>query len=135
MMVTSLSLLPFTLLGPGSTLEYVAGSLSLLGVGLALFSSPNTNAIMGSVDRSRYGVASSTLGTMRLTGQMLSTGIAMTLFAINLGGSQIVPKLYPQLLSSIRTTFTVFFFLCLLGVASSTVRGRIADNGRTAAVE
>jgi EmrB/QacA subfamily drug resistance transporter len=125
MTVTTLSLLPFIFLGEGTPLVYVAGSLALLGVGLALFSSPNTNAIMGSVDRRFYGVASSTVGTMRLTGQMLSTGVAMTLFAINLGGSQIVPELYSVLLSSVKTTFTIFFALCIPGIAASMVRGRL----------
>jgi len=129
MAVTTLSLLPFMFLGEGTPLTYVAGSLALLGVGLALFSSPNTNAIMGAVDKRFYGVASSTLGTMRLTGQMLSTGIAMTLFAVNLGDSQIVPELYPVLLSSIKTTFTIFFAMCIPGIAASMVRGRRSNGG------
>ena len=128
MAVTTLSLLPFMFLGELTSLTYVAGSLALLGVGLALFTSPNTNAIMGSVERSFYGVASSTVGTMRLTGQMLSTGVVMTLFAVNLGGSQIVPELYPVLLSSVKTTFTIFFVLCFPGVAASMVRGRLASD-------
>lgn len=125
MTVTGVSIVPFIFLEAETSLIYIAGSLALLGVGLALFASPNTNAVMGSVDKSRYGVASSTVGTMRLTGQMLSTGIAMTLFAINMGGAQITPELYPQLLTSIKTTFTVFFVLCIPGVAASLVRGRI----------
>jgi MFS family permease len=128
MAVTTLSLLPFLFLGDGTPLTYVAGSLGLLGVGLALFTSPNTNAIMGSVERRLYGVASSTVGTMRLTGQMISTGVAMTLFAINLGGNQILPELYPLLLSSVRTTFTVFFVVCIPGIAASMVKGRLTDN-------
>ncbi len=125
MTVTGVSIVPFMFLEAETSLLYIAGSLALLGVGLALFSSPNINAVMGSVDKSRYGVASSTVGTMRLTGQMLSTGIAMTLFAINLGGAQVTPELYPQLLTSIKTTFTVFSVLCVPGIAASFARGRI----------
>jgi MFS family permease len=129
MAVTTLSILPFMFLGENTSLPYVAGSLALLGVGLSLFISPNTNAIMGSVDRRFYGVASSTLGTMRLTGQMLSTGIAMTMFAINLGSSQIVPELYPMLLSSVKTSFTIFFVVCIPGIAASMVKGRLTGDG------
>jgi len=128
MAVTTLSLLPFLFLGDGTPLTYVAGSLGLLGIGLALFTSPNTNAILGSVERRLYGIASSTVGTMRLTGQMISTGVAMTLFAINLGGNQIVPELYPLLLSSVRTTFTIFFVVCIPGIAASMVKGRLTGN-------
>jgi hypothetical protein len=49
----------------------------------------------------------------------------MTLFAINLGGSQIVLELYPMLLSSVKTTFTIFFALCIPGIAASMVRRRL----------
>jgi len=48
------------------------GSLILLGFGFALFSSPNTNAIMSSVEKKFYGVASGTLGTMRSQNELPS---------------------------------------------------------------
>ncbi|MBN2334604.1 MFS transporter [Candidatus Bathyarchaeota archaeon] len=126
MAVTSASLVPLIFVTDATSLTYIAASLGLLGVGLALFSSPNTNAIMGSVDSSRYGVASSTVGTMRLTGQMVSTGIAMTVFAVNLGAQEIAPALYPQLLQSIKTCFIVFLVLCIPGVLASNVRSRLS---------
>jgi hypothetical protein len=37
----------------------------ILGCGFALFSSPNTNAVMSSVERKFFGVASGSMGTMR----------------------------------------------------------------------
>ena len=43
--------------------------LAVLGFGFALFSSPNTNAIMSAVEKKYYGIASGTLGTMRLCGR------------------------------------------------------------------
>ena len=122
--VTAISLIPFIFVSESTSIAYIVASLGLLGIGLAFFSSPNTNAIMGSVDRTNYGVASSTIGTMRLTGQMLSMGIAMTIFALNLGTSEIVPILYPNLLASIRTSFVIFFIICLPGVAASMIRSR-----------
>jgi EmrB/QacA subfamily drug resistance transporter len=125
MALTAFSLLPFMFISETTTLTYIAASLGLMGVGLAFFSSPNTNAIMGSVDRAQYGVASSTIGTMRLTGQMLSMGIAMTVFVLNLGTAEIIPLLYPKLLTSIRTTFTIFFVICLPGIIASMIRTRV----------
>lgn len=124
MAVTTFSLLPFVFLSEGTPVAGVSGSLALLGVGLALFSSPNTNYIMGSVDRRLYGVASSIVGTMRLTGQMLSQGTAMMTFALYLGAEEITQPLFPQLLSSIRACFVIFFFLCTLGVVASSVGRR-----------
>ena len=119
MAITGTALAPLALLNNSTSIIYIIVCLLVLGGGLALFSSPNTNAIMGSVDSNLLGVASSTVGTMRLTGQMLSQGIAMTLIAINLGSASIVPELYDNLLISIRSTFAVFFLLCLIGTFSS----------------
>lgn len=48
-------------------LHDVVGCLVLLGAGFGLFSSPNTNAGMASVEQRRYGVASATLATIRLS--------------------------------------------------------------------
>jgi len=100
-------------------------SLILLGFGLALFSSPNTNAVMSSVERRLYGVASATLGTMRLTGQMLSMGIAMLIFAIYIGKVQITPQYYSLFLTSIKTAFIIFAVLCFVGIFASLARGKV----------
>ena len=55
---------------------YIITCLVILGSGFGLFSAPNTNAVMSSVEKKYLGVASATVGTMRFTGQMLSMGIA-----------------------------------------------------------
>ena len=121
--VISLSL--FAFLNQKTALEFVVASLILLGFGLALFSSPNTNAVMSSVERRFYGVASATLGTMRLTGQMLSMGIAMLIFAIYIGKVQITPQYYPLFLTSIKTAFIIFAVLCFAGIFASLARGKV----------
>ena len=59
---------------------------------LVFFSSPNTNAIMGSVERRFYGVASAMVSTMRLLGQTFSMGLALMVFAIFIGNVQITPS-------------------------------------------
>lgn len=112
-------------LGPGTALPYVIGVLALLGFGFAFFSSPNTNAVMSSVDRSHYGVASATLATMRLTGQMLSMGIVMLIFALFLGGTAVTPETAARFLTSARAAFGAFVVLCTLGVFASLARGNI----------
>jgi hypothetical protein len=83
------------------------------------------NAIMGSVSRRFYGVASGTLGTMRLMGQMLSQGVAMLLFALFIGRVEITPESYSLFLASMRTAFGVFTVLCVAGIFASLVRGKI----------
>ena len=118
-------LLAMSLLRPGTGLGFVVAALMLLGFGFALFSSPNTNAVMSSVEKKFYGVASATLGTMRMTGQMLSMGTAMFIFSLFLGGARITPDVFPQFLTAIRTAFWFFAALCLVGVFASLKRGRL----------
>jgi EmrB/QacA subfamily drug resistance transporter len=103
----------------------IVAALALLGFGFALFSSPNTNAVMSSVEKPVYGVAAGTLATMRMTGQTLSIGIAMLVFAVMIGRVQITPDIHPQFLASVNISFGIFAVLCIAGVFSSLARGSV----------
>ena len=98
--------------------------LVVFGIGYALFSSPNSNAIMSSVEKKYYGIASGTVGTMRLVGQMSSMGIAMMIFSIFIGKAEINPKNYPEFIHSIRVAFLIFAVLCFIGIFFSLARGK-----------
>lgn len=127
MMLTAVGLALLILIGPVTPLSAIIAILVLLGFGFALFSSPNMNAIMGSVKRRFYGVASGTVGTMRLIGQMLSMGIATLLFALYIGRVEITPAVYPLFLITMKTAFAVFAALCVGGIFASLARGRILE--------
>jgi len=125
MALTAVGLALLVPVGPETPLWAIVARLLLLGLGFALFSSPNMNAIMGSVSKRYYGVASGTLGTMRLMGQMLSQGVVMLLFALFIGRVEITPQSYSLFLTSMRTAFAVFSILCVSGIFASLVRGTI----------
>jgi len=128
MALTACGLFLLSLLSADTALVYLIGTLVLLGLGFAFFSSPNTNAVMSSVTKPYYGVASGTLGTMRLVGQMLSMGIAMVIISLLIGRIMITPDVADQLLMSIRIGFTCFALLCCCGIFFSLVRGTVRDN-------
>ncbi|HUK39004.1 MAG TPA: MFS transporter [Methanomicrobiales archaeon] len=123
----ALGLLLLAFIRESTPLPYLLLALALLGVGFALFSSPNTNAVMSSVERRCYGVASGTLGTMRYIGQMLSMGIAMTLFSVYIGQVEIGPGNYPGLLTAIQTGFMIMTVLCVIGIFPSLARGKMRE--------
>lgn len=125
MSITAAGLFLFVFLGADTGVLSIVLGLCMLGFGFALFSSPNSNAIMSSVEGRFYGVASSMLATMRLLGQMFSMGIAMFIFAAYLGRVGISPGLYPQLLKSIQAAFIVFGCLCIIGIFASLTRGNV----------
>jgi len=124
MAVTVVGLLLLIFLSEQTTLGFIIFSLMLLGFGFALFSSPNMNAIMSSVENRYYGIASAMVGTMRLIGQMFSMGIATLIFAIYIGKVQITPEYYPAFLTSLKTAFIIFAVLCFGGIFASLARGR-----------
>jgi MFS family permease len=96
-----------------------------LGLGFGLFSSPNTNAMMSSVEKKFLGVASATVGTMRLIGQMLSMGIATLSIALILGPVEITPSVYEPFVQSVNISFFIFAGLCFIGIFASLARGKV----------
>ncbi|MGB9697287.1 MAG: MFS transporter [Ignavibacteria bacterium] len=99
--------------------------ISILGFGYALFSSPNSNAIMSSVKSSLYSTAASTLSSMRMIGQSFSMGIVTIVFSIMFGSIKFAAIDIPILLSSIRLVLIIFVILCFAGIFSSLARGSI----------
>ncbi|MBN2468508.1 MAG: MFS transporter [Deltaproteobacteria bacterium] len=125
MTITTVGLFFLMFLNETSTMEIIVAVLILHGVGFALFSSPNANAVMSAVEDKFFGVASGTLGTMRLTGMMFSMGIATLVFALQIGRVEIVPAFYPLFLKSMRILFGIFTFLCGSGIFFSLSRGNL----------
>ncbi|MDN7026203.1 MFS transporter [Methanoculleus sp. FWC-SCC1] len=125
MALTVVGLALLSRLDAATDIAYIIGSLVLLGFGFALFSSPNTNAIMSSVERSCYGVASGMLATMRTTGMMFSLGVATVTFAVFIGSTAITPAVAPLFLASQQAAFAAFTLLCIVGVFASLARGSV----------
>jgi EmrB/QacA subfamily drug resistance transporter len=122
---TAAALFLLASVGQHSSLALVVFALGLLGFGFALFSSPNTNAIMSSVQQRALGVAAGTLATMRLIGGMFSLVIPAMIFAVCMGRVQITPDRYPAFITSLRVAFVAFTALSVAAVCASVARGTI----------
>ncbi len=127
MAITAFALFLFSMLTEETPLEFVVGNLILLGLGFGLFSSPNTNAVMSSVDRKFYGIASATLATMRVIGQAFSMGMVTLIFALMIGKSRI-PEVMPDFIVAVRVSFMISAVLCIIGVFASLARGKVRKN-------
>ena len=125
MSLTSLGMFGLIFLNANTSLITIAGILIVMGIGYALFTSPNSNAIMSSVEKKHYGVASGVLSTMRLTGQMISMATVLLLFSLYIGNEPIAPHTYPAFMKSMQTTFIIFCILCVVGVFISLSRGEL----------
>ncbi len=125
MALTVIGLAGLVFLDTSTSIPRILICLAILGVGFALFSSPNVNAIMSSVDSRFYGLASATLATMRLVGQSLSMGIAMLVFAVIIGDRGISSANSALLVTSARWIFGILAAACALGVLASLARGKV----------
>lgn len=128
MMLASASLGLFCFLGQDTSLGFVIVGLVVLGFGFALFSSPNTHAVMGAVPPPYYGAASGVLGTMRVVGQVVSMAVVMLIVTLVIGHVRIGAENAHAFLRCQRLAFAIFAGLCLLGVLASLVRGRAGDS-------
>lgn len=123
--LTALGLAVFAFLSASTPVWLIVLNLMLLGTGFALFSSPNSNAIMGSVEKKFYGVASSTMGTMRLIGQSVSMAIATLIIDLHIGSAQLSPAIAGLIVTSVKMSFAIFAVTCLGGVFASLARGNV----------
>jgi len=126
--IIAVGLVSLSFLSPDTSTIWLMVILAVLGFGFALFSSPNTNAIMSSVEKRYYGIASGTLGTMRLLGQMLSMGIAMMIIAVVVGKVDITPDMTDELMIAMNIGFMVFSVMCFIGIYFSMVRGNVRSH-------
>ena len=122
MAVISLGLILLCFINENTHINYLITLLITLGIGFGLFSSPNSNAIMSSVEKKHLGIASGVVGTMRMVGQMMSMGIAMMLLSLYIGREEISPATYAGLISAMRTGFLVFAILSAFGIFASLAR-------------
>jgi EmrB/QacA subfamily drug resistance transporter len=125
MAMTTIGLFFFIFVSRATTLSVIMAELALIGLGFAFFSSPNNNAIMGSVAKEKYGTAASSLATMRMVGQAVSMSIVALIMAMNGGRQAIGADSAAMLLVSTRNVLIVFTVLSMAGIYFSLKRGRI----------
>jgi EmrB/QacA subfamily drug resistance transporter len=120
--LTAIGLILLCFIGPETPVYRIVLLLILMGVGFGLFSSPNSNAIMSSVEKRYLGIASGVVGTMRMIGQMMSMGIAMMLIAVYIGKQTINKETFQGLMASMKTGFIIFSILSVTGIFASLAR-------------
>lgn len=118
MALITLGLAVLTYMVSHSSLYLIVLAAVIIGLGFSLFTAPNNNAIMSSVEAKDYGAASSIIGTVRLIGQVLSTAVITLLLSHTASNSTAL------LNTQIQEAFFIFTLLCALGIIPSAVRGK-----------
>jgi MFS family permease len=128
--ILALGLFFFIFLSTQTPIVLIVINLAFMGFGFSLFAAPNANAVMGSIGRELYGVASSIMGNMRVLGQSVSMAIVALITSVLMGDLAIGEAGYvDKLMASLRIAFIIFVILCVLGVLASLARGKAGGDG------
>ena len=98
----------------------IALRLAVTGLGIGIFISPNTSALMGAAPHKRQGIASGVLATSRNMGMVLGVGYAGAIFTTKLGllGNQSANSF----VLATQVSFLAATFIALLGIIVSAFR-------------
>ena len=120
----ALTLLLFSRINATTSFAYIITALCITGLGFALFSSPNTNAILSCVDKSDYGVANSIIATMRTYGQSSGMAILSVITSVYLGTGSLENSPASDIIAMMHTAFLLFAGLCIAGLFFSLARDK-----------
>jgi EmrB/QacA subfamily drug resistance transporter len=132
--ISSLGLLGLSTIGPSTPYWILAVFMALMGGGSGFFVSPNTNAIMSSVEPQTRGAAAGILAMLNNTGSMLSIAIvfplalsavpmaAMMQVFIYGGGMSQFPAALALFLHGVHQAFLVSFALSVVAMIVAALR-------------
>jgi EmrB/QacA subfamily drug resistance transporter len=125
MTMCTIGLVAFAFITETTPIALIVFLLFWVGTGFALFSSPNMNTIMSSVQKNQLGLASGSASTMRVVGQITSMTIATLFFAVLFNKQAIETVANPLFLKALKLGFITFATISLAGIYFSFYRGRM----------
>lgn len=125
MTVCALGLVAFIFLSESTPIAIIVFLLFWVGLGFALFSSPNMNTIMSSVQKNQLGLASGSASTMRVVGQIVSMTIATFFFSILFQKQSVDQVANVLFLKALKMGFITSAFISVAGIYFSFSRGKI----------
>lgn len=135
-MLSATSLLLLSQLDERSPIGLVVGAMLLQGIGMGTFNSPNTSAVLSTVERSRYGVGTAFLNMVRNTAGVTGVALATTIVTITMGSMGYEPTLdavrsgsggegvKSAFTQGLTTSYMVMGSLLIVAIALSLLQGR-----------
>ena len=122
-----------TQLTPHSSAALVVGALMLQSIGIGMFQSPNNNAVLSAVERSRYGVVSALTQLARNSANVTSIAVTTTVVVVTMGSMGVEPSLdvvspavADAFLAGLHRAFYMLGGLLLVGAIICLARGERA---------
>lgn len=115
------------MIGSRTPIWVIIAILVWVGLGFALFSSPNMSTIMGSVERRSYGQASGLAASMRVFGQIISMSVVTLLFTLYFGDLTVEAVGVEMFVKAMRLGFLIFALIGVPGIYLSYNRGNMKN--------
>ena len=121
MSIATVTLLILVFLDANTPLYLIVIAMVLQGIGMGLFTSPNTNAIMSSVPPNETPNASAAQSAMRTIGQTMSLGLLTLVFAWIMGSLKLSSEYASMIVQSSQIVCIICTLICIIAIFASLV--------------
>ena len=128
MSIATVTLLILIFLDADTPIYLIVIAMILQGVGMGLFTSPNTNAIMSSVPPNETPNASAAQSAMRTIGQTLSLGLLTLVFAWMMGSLKLSSQYAGLIVQSSQLVCLICTIICIIAIFASLVGIKSKDS-------
>ena len=128
MSITTVALLILIFLDANMPIYLIVIAMILQGIGMGLFTTPNTNAIMSSVPPNETPNASAAQSAMRTIGQTMSLGILTLVFAWIMGNLKLTPQYATMIVQASQLICIICTVICIIAIFASLVGIRSKDS-------
>jgi MFS family permease len=120
MAVLAVGLFLLSRIEPATSVWTIAATMTVTGLGIGLFTSPISSAVLGAAPVQRRGVANGVLGTARTLGMLIGVGLSGAVYATTLGLSDQTGS--EGILLAAGTGLMVASGIALAGMVTSAIR-------------
>ena len=128
MSIATITLVILIFLDADTPLYLIVIAMILQGIGMGLFTSPNTNAIMSSVPPNETPNASAAQSAMRTIGQTMSLGLLTLVFAWMMGSLKLSSQYADLIVQSSQIICVICTIICIIAVFASLVGIKSKDS-------
>lgn len=128
MSIATITLIILIFLDASTPLYLLVIAMILQGIGMGLFTTPNTNAIMSSVPPNETPNASAAQSAMRTLGQTISMGLLTLVFAWVMGNLKLSSEYANLIVQSSQIICLICTILCIIAVFASLAGIRSKDS-------
>lgn len=128
MSIATVTLIILIFLDKNTPLYLIVIAMILQGIGMGLFTSPNTNAIMSSVPPNETPNASAAQSAMRTIGQTMSLGLLTLIFAWIMGSLKLSSQYADLIVKSSQIICIICTIICIIAIFASLAGIRSKDS-------